>query len=98
MLETLVNHNDHHNAPLYNEKLQQAVSRVMAKTEEEERNAKHNADNVTMDTFYQPPVTTYTQRNISNITDERNISSEFLAEPIKGFKGLTLQSTISNFA
>ena len=90
MLETLVNHNDHHNAPLYNEKLQ--------KTEEEERNAKHNADNVNMDTFYQPPVTTYTQRNISNITDERNISSEFLAEPIKGFKGLTLQSTISNFA
>ena len=30
MLETLVDHNDYHNAPLSNEKLQQAVSKVMA--------------------------------------------------------------------
>ena len=45
LLETLVNYNDHNNRPLSNEKIQQAVIRVMEETEEEERNANH----VTMD-------------------------------------------------
>ena len=35
MLETLVDHNDCHNAPLSNEKLQQSVSKVMEELEEE---------------------------------------------------------------
>ena len=50
MLNFFVEHNDRHNAPLFNGKLQQTVSKFMAETEEEERNAKHNTNNVTMDT------------------------------------------------
>ena len=49
-----------------------------------------------MDTFCQPPVTTNTQGNIANVPNERRISSNILAEMIKGFKGLTLQSTIND--
>ena len=55
MFENLVNHNDCHNAPLSNEKLQQAVSKVMAETKEEELKAKYNANNVTMEIFLSPP-------------------------------------------
>ena len=51
LLETLVNYNDRKNGPLSNKKIQQAVRRVMAETEEEERDAKCNANNVTMDTI-----------------------------------------------
>ena len=57
-----VYYNDCNNVPLSNEKLQQAVSKVMAETKEEERDAKRDANNVTMDTFcHQSPVTTNTQ-------------------------------------
>ena len=52
MSETLVDYNDRNNVPLSNEKTQQAVSKVMAETEEEERDTKRNASNVTMDTFF----------------------------------------------
>ena len=38
VLDTLVDYNDHHNAPFSNEKLWQVISKVMAETEEEERN------------------------------------------------------------
>ena len=34
MLETIVDHNDHQNAPLSNDKLQQAISTVTSETEE----------------------------------------------------------------
>ena len=70
----------------------------MAETEEEELNAKHNANNVTMDTFCQSPATINTQSNNSNVANERQISLEILVETIKLFKGLTLQSTINDFA
>ena len=50
-----------------------------------------------MDTFYHPsPATTNIQGEISNVTNERRISSEILEETIKGFNGLTIQSTINN--
>ena len=55
----------------------------MTETEEEERNAKHNANNVTIDTFCHSLVSINTQRNIANVTNERRISSEILAETIK---------------
>ena len=42
MLETLIYHKNRHNAPLSSEKLRQAVSPVMAESEEKERDAKHN--------------------------------------------------------
>ena len=69
MLETLVNHNDCHNDPFSNENLRQAVSTVMSETEEEECNAKHKANNVTMDNFCQSPVTINTQRNNANVVN-----------------------------
>ena len=98
MLETLIDHNDRHNAPLSSEKLQQAVSKVMAETEEEECEAERNANNVTMDTFLQSPVTIYTQRKYANGTNERRIASYNMKETIKEFHGLTIQSTISDSA
>ena len=96
MLEILIDHNDRHNVTLSNEKLQQAVSIVMAEMEEEECDAKRNTNNLTMDTFIQSPVATNTQRKIANVPNERQISSNILAETIKGFKRLTLQSKIKN--
>ena len=39
----------------------------MEETKDKERDAKHNANNVTMDTLIQSPVTTNTQINIANI-------------------------------
>ena len=71
MLETLIDHYYRHNAPFSSEKLQRAASRVMAETEEEECDAKRNANNVTMDNFLQSPVTINTQKKDANVTNER---------------------------
>ena len=70
----------------------------MSETEEEEHNIISDANNVTMDAFYQSPVTTNTQGKIANVPNERQISSDILAETIKGFNGFTLQSTINDSA
>ena len=94
MLETLVDHNDHHNAPFSNEKPLRAVSKFVAETEEEE----HNANNVTMDTFCHSLVTTNTTRKNANIPNERRITSDILAEKLKVLKRLMLHSTINNSA
>ena len=51
MLETLVNYNDSNNGPFSNKKIQQAVSRVMSETEEEERDAERNTNHIAMDTI-----------------------------------------------
>ena len=68
MLETIADYNDCNNAPLSKEKLRWEVSKVMAETEEEERDAKRSANNVTMDNFWhQSPVTTNTQGEIANV-------------------------------
>ena len=66
----------------------------MAGTEEEER----NANNVTMDTFIQPPVTTNTPREKTDVDNERRIYSDSLIETIKGFNKLTLDPTINDSA
>ena len=79
MLETIFEHNDLHNVPFYNEKLWQSVSTIMEETEEEECDAKRNANNVTMDTFIQFPVTTNTPRKKTNVTNERKISLDSMA-------------------
>ena len=94
MLETFVDYNDRHNAPLSNDNLWQAVSKVMAWTEEEGR----NANNITMDTFCQSPVTTNLQRKNANIPNERRIASDILSETLKEFKRFTLHSKINNSA
>ena len=52
-----------------------------------------------MDTFcHQSPITTNKQGEIAKVTNERQISPSILAETIKGFKGLVIQSTINNSA
>ena len=88
MLETLVDYNDHQNAPLYNDIIQQKISKVMAETEAEERNIILDANNLTMDNFCQSPVMTYTQGDNVNaiLTSERRNNSDVLAEMIKGFE------------
>ena len=84
MMETIVDYNDHKNLLLYNEKLQQSVSKVMAETEEEEGDTKRDTNNMTMDTlFCQSPVTTNTQRKDANVANERQIYSNIPAETIK---------------
>ena len=70
----------------------------MAETVEEERNAKNNADNVTIDTFCRSTVTINTQRKSANFANVWQISLEILAETIKGYKRLTIKSTINNSA
>ena len=70
----------------------------MAETEEEERDAKRNTNNMTMDTLcHWYPVITNTQGKITNVTNARSISSDILAETIKGFNGLMIQSTINYY-
>ena len=85
-LETLVAYNDHHNAPMSNDKIRQAISTVMSETEEGKNDAKRNANNMTMDTFYQSPVTNNTQGKIANVPNERQVASNILAEMIKYLK------------
>ena len=41
---------------------------------------------------------TNTPRKISNVPNERQISSDILEKTIKGFKGFMLQSTINDYA
>ena len=98
LVETLIDHNDHRNVPFSNNKLQQAFSIVMVETEEEECDAERKANNVTMDTFIQSLVTTNKPRKKGNVANERRISSKILEEMLKGFKGLTLASTINDSA
>ena len=50
-----------------------------------------------MDTFcHESLITTNTQGEIANVTNERRISSDIMAEAIRGFNGLTIQSKIKD--
>ena len=64
MLYSLLDHNDRHRTPLPSKNLQEAVIRVMAETEEEEKYAKRSVNNVTMDTLYQYPITIKNKGNM----------------------------------
>ena len=83
MLDSPLDHNDRHGTSLSSKKLQEAVSIVMAETEEEEKYAKRNVNNVTMDHLYQYPVTINIQRKYANVKNERQIASDINAETIK---------------
>ena len=78
LLETVIGYNDHHNEKLSNGNLRQGVITVMEETEEEEHEYRYNANNVTMDTFCQFPVTTNTQGNIAHVPNGRQIFSNIL--------------------
>ena len=62
LLENMIEHNDCSKTTFSKEKLIQAISTVMTETEDEKQDAKRNANNMTMDTFIQPPVMTNTPR------------------------------------
>ena len=83
---TLVDFNDHNSAPLYNEKIQQAISKVIAEEEADARNINLDAQNVTMNNFCHSPVTTNTQRENTNtiLTSERINYLDVLAETLRG--------------
>ena len=50
-----------------------------------------------MNTFcHQSPDTSNTQGETANVKNERLISSEIMSEMIKGFKGLTIKSTMND--
>ena len=99
MLENIIHHNDCHNAPLFSDKLQQVVRIVMAEMEEEERDAKYNANNVTMENFFNRSIISPSQGDIAkitsvnstippsqeyaNVTNKRQIASDILKETIK---------------
>ena len=83
ILENIIDHNYRHDAPLCSEKLWQAVIRVMSETEEEERDAENNANNVTMDTFFNHSTISPSQGEIANATNERRIGLEILKETMK---------------
>ena len=59
MLDQIIKHNHRHGTPMSNEKLQEAVIRIM---EDKERDAKRNVNNVTTDTLFQSPVTVNAQK------------------------------------
>ena len=58
----------------------------------------NNANTVTTGTFIQSPVTTKTPRKKIDVPNERKFSLDVLAETIKIFNRLTLQSTINDYA
>ena len=97
MLDTLVDYNDHHNAPLSNEKLRQAISKVMEETEEEECDIIFDANNVTMNHFCEYPVMTNKQRENANaiLASERRNTLDMLSETLKI---LVIDSTINESA
>ena len=94
LLQTMIEHNDRRKTLFSKEKLRKAINMIVSETEEEEC----NANNVTIDTFIQTPVTTNTPREKKDVTNERRISLDSLTETLKGFNRLTLQSTINDSA
>ena len=97
MLETLVYYNDRNNVPFSNEKLRQAIITVVVEMEENKRNIISDANNVTIDSLCQSPITTNTQGdNVNSIlTSKRQKKLDVLTERLKV---LTNDSTINDSA
>ena len=73
MLDSLIDNNERHGTPLSRKNLHEAVSRVM----------EDNVNNVTMDTFFQSPITINAQKKDAKVTNERQIAADIHAETIK---------------
>ena len=88
MYENLVDYNDCNNAPLSNDKIRQTISKVIIEKEADERDITSDCHNVTMDNFFQYPVTTNTQGENANAisTSERVNNSDVLAKTLKLLK------------
>ena len=98
MLDYLLDDDERHDTILSIKDIQEAIIRVMSGTEQEDKYAKPNVNNVTMDNFFQSPVTINTQRKDAHNTNERQIDAYIHADTMKEFKGFTIQSTISDSA
>ena len=83
LLETLIEHNNCSKKSISKEKLWQEINIIVEETEYEERDAKRNTNNVTTETFIQPPITTNTPREKTDVANERLISSDSLIETLK---------------
>ena len=66
----MIEHNDSSKKPLSKEKLRQAINTIVAEMEEKEHDTERNANNVTMDTFCQPPSTTNKQGKIAKVPNK----------------------------
>ena len=83
MFDSLFDDNEHHVTPLSSKNPHEAVNRVIVGTEEGGKDAKHNVNNVTMDTLFHSPVTLNAQNKDGNMTNERQISADIHAETMK---------------
>ena len=90
LLETLVDENNRNSAPLYNEKLRQAVSKV---TEEKEAELERNVNKITMDTSFQSPAQ---KKDISTINDSGYNKSNNQVDKISDSKEQVDTSSRSN--
>ena len=70
----MIEHIDRLKTPLSRNKLWQEINTIVEETEDEER----NANNVTTDTFIQPPVTDNAPREKTDVANERRIYSDSL--------------------
>ena len=80
ILDQLIEHNHCHGTSMSNEKLREAVIRVM---EDKEKDAENNVNNVTMDTLFQSPANINVQKKDANVTYDRQIASGILSLTIK---------------
>ena len=69
MLESILDYNTRHDTPLSSKNIPEEVIRFMSGTEEEEKDAKHNVNNVTMDNLFQSPITISAQKKNANMTN-----------------------------
>ena len=97
MLETLVDYNDRNNAYCLMGSFSNQSVKLWKKRKRKNVTPKLTPIMRLWILFIMsPPITTNTQGEISNVTNEKRISSEILTETIKGFNGLTIQSTIND--
>ena len=83
ILDYLLDNYERHGTPLSSKNIQETVNKVVAGTEEEEKDAKNNVKNITMDTLFQSPVTINPQKKYANVTNERRIAADIHAETMK---------------
>ena len=91
--DNLVDYNERNYAPISNEKIWQAIRKIMVDEEADARNINLDSHNVTVDTFCRTPVTPNTQGENENII----LTSARLNNPdarVETLKGLTIKDSV----
>ena len=93
MYETLIYYNDRNDVPFSNDKIQQAINKVIAEEESYAYNITLDSHNVPADTFSQTRATTNAREDNENLilTSESLNNLDVLAETLK--KGLTINNS-----